>query len=225
MNNFAPRLGFTWALDDAGTLGRARRLGHVLPEDAVHVPDRRGLGGRVSRIRSPCSFPANNVDAGPVGGPAADRSVPRQRPGREPRAAQLDVPGRARCRRTPAPCSSTIPIARCRIRARPASATSGSFGTAMAASVDYIRNDLKRSLSAPGSEPRRSRHHGAHGAVTRVESELHRVGPRDHQPWLGEFGFAAVQPGQALHARLSVSRGLHAVEDLRQHAVAWHHRH
>ena len=52
MNNFAPRVGLTWSLDEAGTLGDPRRLGQVLPEDAVRVPDRRRVVGRVSRTRS-----------------------------------------------------------------------------------------------------------------------------------------------------------------------------
>ena len=158
MNNFAPRLGLTWALDEAGHVGDPRRLGPVLPEDAVRVPDRRRVVGRVSRIRSRCSFPANNIDPGPsqgrlptdpflVNGPVVNRAL-----------LNSDVPGRHAAEEHRHGAVRQSRIARCRTRARPASATSGSSAPPMAASVDYIRNDLKELYLRQDLNPGTARH-------------------------------------------------------------------
>ena len=162
------------------------------------------------------SFPANNIDAGPsqgrlptdpflVNGPVVNRALLNSMfpPGtlqKNTGTVQFDNPDR------------TVPYTR-----QASVGYEQQIGTAMAASVDYIRNDLKdlylRQDLNPGTRASTART----AAVTAAQSQLHRIGPRNHQPGMGELEFAAVQPGQALLARLPVPRVLHAVEHVRQH--------
>ena len=92
LNNFAPRFGLTWAVDEAGTSVIRGGWGQFYQKTPFAFLTGVVSSGVFSDSFT-VSFPANNIDPGPSAGTAADRSLPRQRPGREPRAAQLDVPG------------------------------------------------------------------------------------------------------------------------------------
>ena len=140
-NNFSPRLGVTWALDDAGT--SVIRGGWGLFYQKTPFTFLTGVvSAGVSSDSFTVNFPANNVDPGPSAGPAADRSVPRQRPGRESRAAEPDVPGRHAAEEhrhgEVRQSRSHLPYTR-----QASVGYERQFGAAMAVSVDYIRNDLR----------------------------------------------------------------------------------
>ena len=166
--------------------GRSRRLGPLLPEDAVLELHADRVGRRVRLVRASFTasiFPTNNVDPGPsagrlptdpflVNGPVVNRALlnPMYPAGHD------DEEHRHRA-------ASTIPIGICRTRTRRASASRSSWPASMAVSADYIHAEPSRSLHAAGPEPRHPRHHGPHGRgrAHAADSRVHRRRARARQ--------------------------------------------
>jgi len=141
LNNFAPRIGLTWSLDDAGSSVVRGGWGQFYQKTPFAF-----LTGVVSSgVYSDSftvSFPANNIDPGPsqgrlptepflVNGPVVNRTLlnsmfPAGTLQKNSGTVQFDNPNR------------TVPYTR-----QASVGYEKQFGTAMAASVDYIRNDLK----------------------------------------------------------------------------------
>ena len=141
MNNFAPRLGLTWSLDDEGRSVVRGGWGQFYQKTPFTF-----LTGVVSAgVYSDSfivNFPANNVDAGPsagrlptdpflVNGPVVNRTLlnqmfPAGTLQKNTGTVDFDNPSR------------TVPYTR-----QASVGYERQFGTAMAASVDYIRNDLR----------------------------------------------------------------------------------
>jgi hypothetical protein len=141
MNNFAPRLGLTWSLDDEGRSVVRGGWGQFYQKTPFAF-----LTGVVSSgVYSDSftvQFPANNVDAGPsqgrlptdpflVNGPVVNRTLlnqmfPAGTLQKNTGTVQFDNPNR------------TVPYTR-----QASVGYERQIGTAMAASVDYIRNDLR----------------------------------------------------------------------------------
>ena len=140
LNNFAPRLGLTWSLDDEGRSVVRGGWGQFYQKTPFAF-----LTGVVSAgVYSDSftvNFPANNVDAGPsagrlptdpflVNGPVVNRALlnsmfPAGTLQKNTGTVDFDNPSR------------TVPYTR-----QASVGYERQFGTAMAASVDYIRNDL-----------------------------------------------------------------------------------
>ena len=128
--HFAPRVGLTWSLDEAGTRCSGR-LGAVLPEDAIQFLT-------VSCPRASCrlvhrQFSGDNIDRARRRD-GCDRPLPREWPGRQPRLLNSMFPP-ARCRRRTGTVQFDSPT-RTVPYTRQARAVQKQFGTAMAASVD-----------------------------------------------------------------------------------------
>jgi len=141
MNNFAPRLGLTWSLDQEGRSVVRGGWGQFYQKTPFAF-----LTGVVSSgVYSDSftvNFPANNVDPGPsagrlptdpflVNGPVVNRTLlnqmfPAGTLQKNTGTVQFDNPSR------------TVPYTR-----QASVGYERQIGTAMAASVDYIRNDLK----------------------------------------------------------------------------------
>ena len=141
MNNFAPRLGLTWSVDDEGRSVVRGGWGQFYQKTPFTF-----LTGVVSAgVYSDSfivNFPANNVDAGPsagrlptdpflVNGPVVNRTLlnqmfPAGTLQKNTGTVDFDNPSR------------TVPYTR-----QASVGYERQFGTAMAASVDYIRNDLR----------------------------------------------------------------------------------
>jgi len=141
LNNFAPRVGLTWALDEAGSSVIRGGWGQFYQKTPFAF-----LTGVVSAgVYSDSftvQFPANNVDAGPsngrlptdpflVNGPVVNRALlnqmfPAGTLQKNTGTVNFDHPSR------------TVPYTR-----QASVGYERQFGTAMAASVDYIRNDLR----------------------------------------------------------------------------------
>ena len=141
LNNFAPRLGLTWSLDDEGRSVVRGGWGQFYQKTPFTF-----LTGVVSSGVYADSFtvqvPANNVDPGPsagrlptepllVNGPVLNRALlnqmfPPGTPLKNTGTVDFDNPNR------------TVPYTR-----QASVGYERQFGTAMAASVDYIRNDLR----------------------------------------------------------------------------------
>jgi hypothetical protein len=141
LNNFAPRVGLTWSLDEAGSSVIRGGWGQFYQKTPFTF-----LTGVVSSgVYSDSftvNFPANNVDPGPsagrlptdpflVNGPVVNRALlnamfPAGTVQKNTGTVQFDNPNR------------TVPYTR-----QASIGYEKQFGTAMAASVDYIRNDLR----------------------------------------------------------------------------------
>jgi hypothetical protein len=142
LNNFAPRLGLTWSLDDDGKSVVRGGWGKFYQK----TPFTFLTGVVASGVFSDSftvSFPANNVDPGPsqgrmptepflVNGPVVNRTLLNQRfPAgtlqKNQGTVQFDNPDRT----VPYTNQASVGYER-------------QIGASMAASVDYIRNDLKQ---------------------------------------------------------------------------------
>ncbi|HUQ90020.1 MAG TPA: carboxypeptidase regulatory-like domain-containing protein [Vicinamibacterales bacterium] len=141
LNNFAPRIGLTWALDETGTSVIRGGWGQFYQKTPFAF-----LTGVVSSgVYSDSfivNFPANNIDPGPsqgrlptdpflVNGPVVNRALlnsmfPAGTLQKNTGTVRFDSPDR------------TVPFTR-----QASVGYEKQIGTAMAASVDYIRNDLK----------------------------------------------------------------------------------
>ena len=142
MNNFAPRLGLTWSVDEAGKSVVRGGWGKFYQKTPFAF-----LTGVVSSgvyaDSFTVSFPANNIDPGPsqgrlptepflVNGPVVNRTLlnqmfPAGTLSKNTGTVQFDNPAR------------TVPFTQ-----QGSIGYERQFGTSMAASVDYIRNDLKQ---------------------------------------------------------------------------------
>ena len=141
MNNFAPRVGLTWALDEQGrsvVRGGWGKFYQKTPFTFLTGVVSSGVFSNSFEV----NFPANNIDPGPstgqfptneflVNGPVVNRALLNQRyPAgtlqKNSGTVQFDNPSRT----VPYTNQASIGYER-------------QFGTSMAASVDYIRNDLK----------------------------------------------------------------------------------
>lgn len=168
MNNFAPRLGLTWALNDEGT--SVIRGGYGLFYQKTPFTFLTGVvSSGVFSNSFTVSFPANNIDPGPsqgllptdpflVNGPVVNRALlnarfPAGTLQKNTGTVQFDNPAR----KVPYTRQGSIGYER-------------QLGASMAASVDYIRNDLRslylrRDLN-PGIRATTART----AAVTRVDA-------------------------------------------------------
>jgi hypothetical protein len=141
LNNFAPRLGATWALDDDGT--SVIRGGWGLFYQKTPFTFLTGVvSSGVFADSFTVSFPANNIDPGPsqgrlptdpflVNGPVINRALlnsrfPSGTQQKNTGTVQFDNPNR------------TVPYTR-----QASIGYERQLGATMAVSADYIRNDLK----------------------------------------------------------------------------------
>ena len=90
-NNISPRVGATWALDDAGTTVVRGGWGLYYQKTPYSNFTPIVSSGVVLRLVHG-DLPGQQRRSRSVGGPPADRSVPRQRSGRESRAAEPAFP-------------------------------------------------------------------------------------------------------------------------------------
>jgi len=141
MNNFAPRLGLTWALDDESRSVIRGGWGKFYQKTPFAFLTGVVSSGVFSDSFT-VNFPANNIDPGPsqgrlptdpflVNGPVVNRALlnqmfPTGTLQKNSGTVQFDNPDRT----VPYTNQGSIGYER-------------QFGTSMAASVDYIRNDLK----------------------------------------------------------------------------------
>jgi hypothetical protein len=165
MNNFAPRFGLTWALDEASTSVIRGGWGKFYQKTPFTF-----LTGVVSSgvyaDSFTVSFPANNIDPGPslgqlptnpylVNGPVVNRALLNQQyPAgtlqKNTGTVRFDSPNR------------TVPYT-----SQASVGYEKQIGTAMAASVDYIRNDLKELYFLQDLNPATRVSTARTGAVTR----------------------------------------------------------
>ena len=141
LNNIAPRLGFAWSLDEQGRSAMRGGFGVFYQRTAYAFLTNMFSNGRFSDSFT-VNFPTNNFDPGSATGQPADRSVPGQRPGRQPGPARRDVPaGHARAQwrhgalrqpRSHQPFSRTYSIGYER-----------QVGSTMGISVDFIRSEQR----------------------------------------------------------------------------------
>lgn len=168
MNNFAPRLGATWALNDEGTA--AIRGGWGLFYQKTPFTFLTGVvSNGVFADSFTVQFPANNIDAGPsqgrlptepflVNGPVVNRALLNSMfpPGTQRKntgTVQFDNPDR------------TVPYTR-----QASVGYERQLGATMAASVDYIRNDLKELYLRRELNPGVRASTARTAAVTRVDA-------------------------------------------------------
>jgi hypothetical protein len=165
LNNFAPRFGLTWALDEASTSVVRGGWGQFYQRTPFAF-----LTGVVSSgVYSDSftvSFPANSIDPGPslgnmptnpflVNGPVVNRALlnsmfPAGTLQKNSGTVRFDNPNR------------TVPYTR-----QASVGYEKQFGTAMAASVDYIRNDLKDLYLLEDLNPATRASTARTGAITR----------------------------------------------------------
>ena len=168
MNNFAPRLGLTWALNDEGT--SVIRGGYGLFYQKTPFTFLTGVvSSGVFSDSFTVSFPANNIDPGPsqgnlptdpflVNGPVVNRTLLNQRFPSGTRqkntgTVQFDNPDR----KVPYTRQGSIGYER-------------QVGASMAASVDYIHNDLRSLYLRRDLNPAVRATTARTAAVTRVDA-------------------------------------------------------